>query len=97
MTGWIGKSVEFLGQIAVPYKRGTLRGLYRDVFNSPAGKIVLADLHRKAGVMMTHDGWTGDQLQYATGRRDIVLHIDSMLRLKPAELQQIAEMEEIDD
>ncbi len=97
MTEWIGKGGDFLAQVAVRFKRGSMPGLYRDVFDSFAGRIVLADLHRKAGVMQTHEGWTDDQLQYTTGRRDMVLYIDAMLRLKPQELQQLADMETLDE
>ena len=96
MTEWIGKSGDFLARVAVRFKRGAMPSLYRQVFDSAAGRIVLADLHRKAGVMQTHEGWTDDQLQYTTGRRDMVLYIDGMLRLKPPELQQMAEMEVLD-
>ena len=97
MTKWIGTVTDFLARVPVRFKRGSMPHLYRDVFDSTAGRVVLADLHRKAGVMQTHEGWTDDQLQYTTGRRDMVLYIDAMLRLKPQELQQIADMEVLDD
>ena len=97
MTEWIGKSTDFLERVAVRFKRGSMPGLYRQLFDSAVGKIVLADLHRKAGVMQTHEGWEDNQLQYTTGRRDMVLYIDGMLRMKPQELQQLANLETIDD
>ncbi|MCH8314175.1 MAG: hypothetical protein IID17_14465 [Nitrospinae bacterium] len=97
MTEWIGKSADFLDQVAVRFKRGSLPGAYRDVFDSPAGQIVLANLVREGGMMITHGGDADAVLQFEEGKRFMVLHILKMLRLKPRELQQIADMEAIDD
>ena len=88
---------DFLDRIKVRFRRGSLPSHYRTAFDTKSGRIVLADLHRKAGVMATHEGWTDDQQQYTTGRRDMVLYIDAMLRLKPQELQQMSDMETIDE
>ena len=93
---WLGKAGSFIGSV-VFYGRRSLPRHYRDVFDNPAGKIVLADLHRKAGVMMAHEGHTDSEQQYATGRRDMVLYIDAMLRARPQDIQQIAEMRSVDD
>ena len=88
---------DFLDQIRVRYKRGDLNAHYRAVFDSASGRIVLADLCRKAGVMQLHEGHDTAQLQYATGRRDAVLYILAVLRVQPQALQQLADMEPIDD
>ena len=95
MTKWIDKAKDYLAQKTVRYRPEALAHSYRAVFDSTDGQIVLADLHRKAGVMMTHPGHDNAELQYATGRRDVVLEIDSMLRMRPPALQQIADMEKV--
>ena len=97
MITWIDDANDFFTRIAVRIKRGTMPDYYRQIFDTPAGRIVLADLHRKAGVMLTHEGWENDQLKDTTGRRDMVLYIDGMLRMRPQALQQIAEMETINE
>ena len=56
MITWIDDANDFFTRIAVRIKRGTMPDYYRQIFDTPAGRIVLADLHRKAGVMMTHEG-----------------------------------------
>ena len=97
MTGWIGKSADFLDQVTVRFKRGSLPGAYRAVFDGPTGKIVLANLLREGGMMITHGGDTDAVLQFEEGKRYMVLHILKMLRLKPEHNQQLANMEPIDD
>ncbi|KKN00678.1 hypothetical protein LCGC14_1135450 [marine sediment metagenome] len=97
MTEWIGKSADFLDRIPVRFRRGSLPSHYRTAFDTDSGRIVLADLHRKAGIMHSHEGLTNEQLQYSAGFGDAVFHIDKMLRLKNQELTQLANMETIDD
>ena len=88
---------DFLDRIKVRFKRGSLDSHYRAVFDSPSGRIVLADLVGKAGVMQTHEGWTSEQMQYGTGRRDLCIYILAMLRIQPRDLQQLADKEVFDD
>ena len=97
MTEWIGKSGDFLAQVTVRFKRGSMPGLYRDVFDSDSGRIVLGNLVREGGMMITHGGDSDQIIQFEEGKRFMILHILKMLRLKPRELQQIADMEPIDD
>ena len=97
MTEWIGKSADFLERVAVRFKRGSMPGLYRDVFDSAVGQIVLADLMREGGMMITHGGDTDTLLQFEEGKRFMALRILKMLRLKPQELQQLANLETIDE
>lgn len=97
MSGWIDGATEFFHQAAVRYVRGSMSYYYRKVFDTPEGRVVWADLQRKAGLMEPSIGLSSEHLQYATGGRDMVLYIARMLRLKPAALQQTATMETIDD
>lgn len=97
MSGWIDGATDFFAKIPIRVRRGSLPDLYRDVFDTPSGRIVLADLHRKVGFMEPSIGLPSEQLQYATGGRDMILYIDRMLRINPAALQQTAVMETIDD
>lgn len=88
---------DWLDRVRTRVKRGSLPEHYRRTFDTPSGRIVLNDLVMKAGVMMTHEGWTDDQLQYKTGDRDRVLYILGMLRIEPPALQQLAEREVFDE
>lgn len=97
MTEWIAQGGDFLDQVKVRLKRGSLPGLYRDVFDSVAGRIVLADLHRKAGLMHESLNLPSELLHETAGAQAMVLHIDKMLRLTPPTLQQLADMEVLDD
>ena len=97
MTEWISKGGDFLDQVTVRIKRGSLPGLYRDVFDSAAGRIVLADLHRKAGVRHESLNLPSELLHETAGAQAMVLHIDKMLRITPPALQQLADMETLDD
>lgn len=97
MGEWMQGSFDWLDRVRTRVKRRALHEHYRSVFDSPSGRIVLNDLVMKAGVMMTHEGWTPDQLQYKTGDRDRVLYILGMLRIEPPALQQLAEREVFDE
>lgn len=96
MTEWIGKNADFLARAAVRFKRGSMPDLYRDVFDSAAGRTVLANLVREGGMMITHGGDSDQTLQFEEGKRFMILHILKMLRLKPQELQQLANIEVLD-
>lgn len=96
MIGWIDGATDWLTQKGVPFKRGSLPRLYREVFDCPAGEIVLADLHRKAGVMHESLGISSEQLHETAGAQAMVLYIDKMLRLKQPALQHLADMEVLD-
>lgn len=89
--------MRFLDRVITRYVRGTLASHYRDTFKTPSGLIVLADLFGKAGVMKTMAGFTSEQLQYETGKRDMVLYISAMIGIKQDELQSHADLRAIDN
>jgi len=88
---------DFLDRLAVRFKRGALPDDYRAVFDSDSGRRVLADLVRRGGMMVTHGGASGDLLQFEEGKRFMVLHILAMLRVRPQDLQRLADREVSDE
>jgi hypothetical protein len=88
---------DFLDRVAVRFRRGGLPDDCRAVFDSDAGRRVLAHFCRWAGVMQTHEGWSNDQIQYATGRRDAALYLLGILRMEAKDLQQISHLEPLDE
>lgn len=88
---------DFLDRIRVRFNPKKVHTHYQAVFDSPSGRIVLADLARKVGFMRTQQGWNSEQLQYVTGRIDLFKIILGMLRIRPQDVQQISEMEAIDE
>lgn len=95
--GWLGDAVDWLGGKGVRFKRGTLRKHYRDTFDTDAGRVVLADLHRRVAFMDFTPGLSNAERQYEAGRRDVVSHIDTMLRIESKALPNLSNIEVIDD
>ena len=88
---------DFLDRIKTRFKRGSLASHYRTAFDSPSGRIVLHDLVRQGGVMVTHGGSDTDGLQFEEGKRYIALYILGMLRIEPQGTQQLADREVFDE
>lgn len=97
MSGWIAGATDFFAKISIRVRRGSMPDLYREIFDTPTGRVVLADMLRKAGMMEPSIGLSSEHLQYATGGRDMMLYVLRMLRIHPAALQQTAVMETIDE
>lgn len=72
--------------------------LYKDVFNSPDGRLVLVDLMRRSGILEAVSGSSEDALR-AEGRRSLVLEIMAELRFNENALLALAEsrMDENDE
>ncbi len=72
--------------------------LYKSLFNSPDGRLVLIDLMRRSGMLETVSGSAEEALR-AEGRRSLVLEIMAELRFNENELLALAEerMDEIDE
>lgn len=88
---------DFLDRIPVRFRRGSLPSHYRSAFDTPSGRVVLANLCREGNMMKTNGGFTGDALQFEEGKRYIVCYIMGMLGLEPQDLPQAARTEVIDD
>ena len=88
---------DFLDRLPVRFKRGTLPEDFRDVFDSDPGRRVLAHLVRLCGMMVTHGGMGNEFLQFEEGKRFVVLHILAMLRVRPQDLQRLADREMSDE
>ena len=62
---------------------------YREVFGTAAGKAVLTDIARSAGMYDDCIGATNDETQRNLGARRLVLRILKVLRLSEEELEQM--------
>lgn len=71
-----------------------LLGAYREVFDAPAGRIVLLDLMRAGGVLSVSLGQTPQETAWNDGRRSLVLHVLQQLRMQEAEMLRLATQKE---
>lgn len=94
MTKWLNG--DWIGWVPVVFKRHSLPEHYRNVFDSASGRIVLADLAKRAGIMAQSPHLDSDRMQYLAGARDQVLQIMAFLRMRPQDMQGISEREVIE-
>jgi len=57
----------------------TMHKQYLAVFDGPAGKVVLADLMRRGGLLATSYNSDPIRMAFNEGKRSIALHIHNML------------------
>ena len=90
------KTGGWLSRWRVKIRRGSLEAHYQAVFGGNSGDVVLNDLARKSGLMKEMPDQFNQQLQYKTGQRDLLLYILWRLRLRPSELQELADREVVE-
>lgn len=88
---------DFLDKLALRFKRGTMDAHYDAVFDSPSGRIVLADLCREGGLLHTVEGLPADQVMFHAGKRHMVTHILAKLRALPQGVQQLGNLQGVEE
>lgn len=73
------------------------KNIYKDVFNSPSGKIVLADLMKRCGVNRVSLE-SNEAMQFNNGKRSVGLYVMNTLNQPMDKLiEQIENMEQMED
>jgi len=70
----------------------TLHKQYLDTFGTPAGRVVLADICRRGGLMQSTFNADPMRAAYGEGMRDLALYIHNMLDTRQAD-RLLAEQE----
>ena len=96
-ASWLAAPARWVRPAVVKISSVRLRQDYQEVFSSPAGERVLADMHRKAGLMYESLDLPSEKLHEVAGAQSIVYYIDRMLRLEPVQRQALANIQGIDD
>jgi hypothetical protein len=77
-------------------RKRRLAAAYRAVFGSPEGKLVLADLLRRGGILETsHVPGDACSTAFQEGRRAMALDIIAELRWSDGELVQLAQQRSV--
>lgn len=76
----------------IPGKRRRLDALYRSLFSSPDGRVVLQDLLRNVGVLsVAHAPGDPCETAFQDGRRSVGLELMQRLRWTEGELVQLSQ------
>lgn len=85
MLGDLMESLPFIG------RRIRLSRAYHSVFETPEGKLVLADLAAKGGLLeVSHTLGDSHQTAFRDGRRSMALEITAILRWSESEILALA-------